>query len=37
MKKNNDDLGIIIEIIGTIVTVKFPEDKLPKINDALII
>ncbi|MDR0752686.1 MAG: F0F1 ATP synthase subunit beta [Mycoplasmataceae bacterium] len=36
MSKNNDN-GIIREIIGTIVTVEFPSNKLPKINDALII
>jgi F-type H+-transporting ATPase subunit beta len=36
-KKNTNDNGVIIEIIGTIVTVKFAHNKLPKINDALYI
>ncbi|MDR1850987.1 MAG: F0F1 ATP synthase subunit beta [Mycoplasmataceae bacterium] len=33
--KKINDYGIISEIIGTVITVKFSHNKLPKINDAL--
>jgi F-type H+-transporting ATPase subunit beta len=36
-KPNQLASGEIIEIIGTVVVVKFPSNKLPKINDCLII
>ncbi len=37
IRNNNDDSGKIVEIIGPVVSVKFPENKLPEINDALIV
>ncbi|GMO14191.1 MAG: F0F1 ATP synthase subunit beta [Mycoplasmoidaceae bacterium] len=36
MKRNLTD-GIVVEVIGTVVTVKFDVDSLPDINDALYI
>lgn len=35
--KNDTEDGIVVEVIGTVVTVRFPITNVPKINDALII
>jgi F-type H+-transporting ATPase subunit beta len=37
IKQIKNDNGIITEIIGTVITVKFAHKQLPKINDALYI
>ncbi|MDR2847440.1 MAG: F0F1 ATP synthase subunit beta [Mycoplasmataceae bacterium] len=37
ISKNSAEDGVIVEVIGTVITVRFPNGNLPQINDALII
>ncbi|MDR0739294.1 MAG: F0F1 ATP synthase subunit beta [Mycoplasmataceae bacterium] len=34
-KKNKDNNGVVYEVLGPVVNVKFPPNKLPNINDAI--